>query len=810
MLRGLGYLSGILVIGGLLATGGYWAYQTWPSGGAEEAIPQGHARTTTAYQLARQDWTDFPLPRPTPKVRLLVHADLPAAAVSPERSEPVRFAVAVQGLNEAGEVVFERRHHFRTGVALYRTPEGQIQSGKAYADAAIVPTASQLTVLSLPEPGQVDRLRLRTTAAKGAVSAVAARLYIPERLSGAKVAARWPRLSADQRARLADGNVYPPALLSRSERARLSAVRWHRIGPAGLAGRDYTERTLYIRDNPEAEPVAPPVAPQGVRVGPNRRATVKLPEAETDLAMQFTALEAPAGQARVRLYTDQPGVTRRVTAPWQAKKVRIQGNWQGRMLELQSDVPAVVRVVPQGRGQEGGPTAKPAVLRTVQAAAEPRWAVRHVDGRPSPFRLDLRCRCFGADGQPVAAGSATVALLDDQGAVLERHDVLVDEPLSRYDQLRGDEGSRLLSERRRLYFRLPSEVAAVRVTGSKQVYAAAFNRPNGLRRTVRVPEDRFAAQGAALRDRRSWFYLPPDDESLGPKATSLVAIQGRPPKVDPRIAAGDYDWQAYRPAGSWAARRILLPKEGAGAVRPEALGSTYTPLAIGEPQRLRIDAAAPRAVRPNLVFAGNQGRSSLRVRVDGERILERNLVAASGRLKLPAVERGRHRIQLETESSARFYLSHVAGAERRWGLTLANRLQPGTTQFRYEKTTADAELLSFRFYPVLPSADRRVIDVTVGEGRVAGLRPYADLTLPRRRYDVRVDASTGFPVLGATDTIGEARRFFLELGADLPPGTYPIRIHLRGEGEGYFRLATTTPGRSEARGVRRQGADDAQ
>ncbi|GEM_PF-7079786 len=810
MLRRIGHISVVAVIVTAVAALGYGIYAALPGAGGAGLLPQGEGRTSTAYQLDRDAWTRFPLPRPVPRVRLLVHGDVPPGAVQPDRSAPLRFAVEVQGVDQAGEVVFERLHHFRTGVTRYPAADGGTRPGKAYAGSDAVPTDSQLAVLSLPESPRIDRLRLRAAVLGPEVTTVNARLYIPERLSGAQVAARWPRLSGEQRTRLAEGNVYPAGLLTRTERSHLAAVRWHRIGPAGVPGRDYVERTLYIRDSSEVEPIVPPVTPQGVRVGPHRRATVQLPEAGAAAQIQLTALEEAAGEARVRVFADRPGEVRRVAAPWEAETVRIEGTWQGRLLELQSDVPAVARLFPQGDAEAAAPALDPAVVRVFSAAAEPRWRVRHVDGAPTPLRIDLRCACFAPDGARVAPGPARVALLDDAGAVIRRIDVQAAGPASPYDRLRGEEADRLISEPRRLYFRLPPEVAAVRVSGPPRVHAAVFNRPDGLRRTVRVPGDRFARPDT-LRDRRSWFYLPPAEVATTPEATSTVAVQARPPEIDPAIAAGDYDWQAYRPEGAWSARRILTPRPGDEAVRPEALATTYTPLPTGETRRVRIDAAAPRPVRPRLVFAGHDAgrRASVRVTVDGERVLERRLGAASGRLTLPAVTRGRHRIRIDSGAAARFYLSNVAGAARPFGLRLANRLRPGTTRFMYEKTSEGAELLSFRLYPVLPSAGRRAVEVTVGGARPAGLTPHDSLTLPHRRYEVRVDApGAGYPVLGAADTVGEARRFFLELGADLPPGRYPVEVRLAGEREAYLSLSRTRPGRSDARGVSRRGAGD--
>jgi hypothetical protein len=339
--------------------------------------------------------------------------------------------------------------------------------------------------------------------------------------------------------------------------------------------------------------------------------------------------------------------------------------------------------------------------------------------------------------------------------------------------------------------------------------AAGFNRPPGLRRAIQVPEYRFAREADALRDQRSWFYLPPLGIAPDSPASHVISVQEPPPEIDPLIQAGDYEWNSYRPAGDWSARRLLAPTDAPDPQRrPEALASTYTRLSTGAPQTLTIAAASPRPVRPDLVFTGNEGaRSEVRVRVDGETILTRPLRAATGRLTLPELSLGRHRVLIETSGNARFYLSNVsAGGGPTYAVNLANRVTPGTTRFVFEKTTSGAELFSFRFYPVLPATGRRQVDVTIGEAGQADAGPHEDSTLRRRRYDLRLDAEPAHPVLGTSGTrVGAERRFVAELGADLPPGRYPIAVHLHGAGEAYMTFATAMPGRREARGLRRGG-----
>lgn len=821
MLRRLGNgLMAVTILGvvGLVGLWGVDRFQRARNGGE---APRPTVQTSRIYELATQQWTRFPLPRPTTPLRLLVHADRPGASVDPSINEPVRFAVRVQAIGGNGAPIFERVHHFEAGVSWYTNPDADDQAprpGKFYPDRSVIPSDSQRAVIDLPNPSAVESVRIKPVATDAGVESINVRVYAPERLSGAKRSARWERLSGEQRTRLAKGNVYPPDLLSASERAQLSAVRWRPLGPAGVAGRDYRERKIYIRQASDMLSPSEPVRPEGVRVGPNRRASVRLPEGGGDFVIAFEALAPGDGEVEMIAYDGAEGRVAREVVAWRDDEVRVDRRWSGRLLELRSDVPAMVRLVSNANADANTkakppPQPEPGIVRVYRTDAAPRWAVRHAGGQPTPFRVDLRCACFGPDGGRLALGSARIEILGSNGRILERIPVIIDSPLSRYEQVRQGGTDTLVGEARSLYFRVPPDGVALRVVGDRRVVAAAFNRPDGLRRTIRVPEYRYARAPDALRVHRSWFYLPPDNLGAGSPASTVVSIQEPPPEIDPRLQAGDYDWTTYRPEGEWSARRLLTPTDPPEPERrPEALGTTYTELRAGGVHDVTIAAASPRPVRPELVFTGNTaGRARLHVSVDGSPHMVRTLRAASGRLSLPPVRLGRHRLRIDTDTDTdtRFYLSNIAaGGGSAYGLRLANRIAPGTTDFVFEKTSPGAELLSFRFYPSLPAPDRRIVDVTIGEAAVTDIGPHEDLTLRRRRYDLRIDAESEYPVLGAADrSVGAERRFVAELGADLPPGRYPVTLRVDGSGEAFVTMSTAKPGRSETRGTQKGGLE---
>jgi hypothetical protein len=70
------------------------------------------------------------------------------------------------------------------------------------------------------------------------------------------------------------------------------------------------------------------------------------------------------------------------------------------------------------------------------------------------------------------------------------------------------------------------------------------------------------------------------------------------------------------------------------------------------------------------------------------------------------------------------------------------------------------------------------------------------------------ESAEPIPVLNsAQPPLVGGQRFFLPLGADLPPGKYPIKFALEGAPEAYLTLYRLSPGQSELRDFFQESTD---
>ncbi|MFC7737633.1 hypothetical protein ACFQX4_17730 [Roseomonas sp. GCM10028921] len=796
----------------------------------------GTAQTTLAYVLDREVWTRFPLAGLQTSVRLVSHADVSSEWRGDSEAE-FRYAYLVQITDVLGSVLRETVLHQRTGIAAVRdTASGEIFTSSAYATADEVPTAASAIVLALEDlPRVAAALRVRLVSAAPEVSRVAIRVYQRTPLNEHRVSVQWDRLTAEQRTRLAEGNVYPATLLTETERTNLLRRQWKPIGPSGVAGRDYRSRSLFLLQDLAGEPVDPPALPPGLFLDWRHNGTLQLPEAGAKLTLRLEPVAhlgaAPTGTLRFSWYGTSLAQRETRELPWSGGRSEMQVEFGGGLLDLASDQPVAIRAfLPDGTEL----TAEAPQIRAFVAGPEApvTFPILQLDTRATtPVRVDLRCLCFDAlpargsqAGTPGALPAA--ALLAGAGAtpslfyemlsaddrVLRRGEITVPVEPSPYDRLLGQD-SLALSEPAKLHFDLPSEVVALRFLSSVPVLLNGYNRPPDLPWRIMTPEDRYAP-AEALGTRPAWFGMRPADWNtlLAANRSVLLATHPRPPEDDPELLAGHYDWEQFLPDGDWLARDVLAPRE-ATPLRRLALGTVFSPLHTSAEVELELVPSTPGGpVTPTLLFLRDApGPGLLRLEVDGRTHFSAQVAAVRGTLPMPPLRAGTRRIRAFAPAGTALYLNQVTPLPNALISRRALRLVPGETTFDYEKrTSADAErpeLVVAHLYtqPAPGSTARQELAITIEGGPPRSLGPHADFTLRERVYDIRRGPEPpDVRVLSAAGLLGPERALFVPFGPDLPPGRYRIRVRLSDGPEALLSLTRTTPGVAERRDIRRE------
>lgn len=839
-MRLLGRLLALLVLLPLAAWAGLSAWQGargWLAGDLATLTRLGTAQTSVAYVLSPDRWTRFPLSGPQQSVRLVSHADV-AAAYRDDPEAEFRYAYAVQVTDGRGAVLREAVLHQRAQVAALRDRgSGEAFTTAAYADAEEIPTAANAVVLAIEDLPRAAEVRVRRISAAPEVRRASVRVYERTPVNERRLAVQWERLTPEQRLRIAEGNAYPPALLTEAERTNLLRRQWKPIGPSGVEGRDYRSRSLFLLQELEGEPIDPPALPPGLFVDARHNGTIRLPERGGALVLRVEPVThlGAASSGTLRLSWYGGGLARREQRelPWSAEAPEIRLELGGGLVEFASDQPVAVRTfLPDGTEL----TQETSQLRAFVAGPEApvTFPVLHLpDGEgATPLRVDLRCLCFdaapargGQGGTPgalpavalLAGPGATPVLrhelLSADGAVLRRGEMPIPVQPSPYDRLLGQDPL-ALSEPAKLHFAVPREAAALRLSASAPVLLAGYNRPPDLPWRAMVPEDYFAPEDP-LSTRPAWFGMRPADWEalLAANRSALLAVQPRPPEDDPELLAGRYDWEQFVPAGNWLAREVLVQRE-ATPVRRLSLASIFSPLPEGGEVAAEFVAATPGGTAtPQLMFLRDQGGpATLRLEVDGRAVFSAQVAAARGTVAVPPIPAGTRRLRAFAPPGTALYINQATPHPGALISRRAIRLVSGETVFEFEKrmpAEGEApELVVAHFYgqPAAGEAPpRQEVAIIVEGGPPRGPGPHLGFTIRERLYDVRRGPEPpDVRVLGAAGQLGPERILFLPFGPDLPPGLYRVRVRLSNGPEALLSLTRTTPGIAERRDIRRE------
>jgi hypothetical protein len=805
--RLLGRLLLLTLVFTLALWGGRWASErlTWrlvstPATRAEAELSS--AQPSPAHVLGPA-WTVFDLLPATRALRVLTNASVPPAVAASGGAWP--YALAYEVRDPDDRVLAAGIYHHRAGVVRFSDERAERQRG-FYLDEGVVPTDARILLLNLGGLGTPRRLRLRLDQRDAVIAEVVARVYERETLPEHKLRRAWQRLTDNRRRAVTRGSVYGPDLLREDEQLDFLRRVWRPIAPVGIAGQDYWARTLYTRIEPEGERVVAPVAPEGLPAGPALRAVVPLPDQPVLVRLEAEWAAASAagdGSAQVAWFGNGPG--ERAVRGWEraVSGSPFVGEFIGGLLEVRATQPMVTRAY---REDAPGPTAEltppPRTLRSFLLDPQHplEYPVDHLDGAPTPLRVDLR-RTLPPAGDPATPPVVRYALLEASGRVRAEGELAVGGDPSLYDRLGGVppwEGR--VSEPASHHFRVPPGIDRLRLVSTGPVLAVGYSRPPGLVREVRVPEDYRPSTDDAGRV-PPWFWLRPRDHEplVRGGRVRLLAVQARPPRDDPELLAGQYQWQVVVPEGAWVGRRLLTPGRADRPGRDEALAAGFHTLEAGREVRLRFAAVdGGSRVAPGLVVLP-RGTAPLEVSVtvDGVRVLRERLAGRAAELTLPALPAGEHRLRLDASAPGSWLVSHVAGPPPAMLRRLAVRLGPDGASYLLEKGRTAPEVVTGEVYLAAGHSGRVRLCARLEGDPPADPGPVAEWTFRDRCYDVRSEPIGAVPVLDGGPALGPAQRFFLPLGADLAAGTYRLRVTVEGQDPVHLVLYRVTPGAHE-------------
>ncbi len=744
---------------------------------------------------------EYALPSSAEAVRILTNANLLSidTARAQRRDDTTRrwqYAIEVDVFDSSGNELERRVHHYRRDLVEVEMPGGRSGTGAFYLEAnAPAPLSAASLRLHFSASAKPAHLRIRLVSADPDIADLLVRVAVPVPSSQRKADTMWRRLSEEQRAQLAAGNIFPPALLTEQERASVIESRWQPLGPAGTSiGRD-----IYVLKGDDlGAPVDPP-KPEVLMAGPNRATTIQLPEQGGKVRIVLEAEsdhDQSSGEVKLRWLGHSAFLRRTSTYKWNGSRVELQDNFGGGWLEIGTARTARVRVALIEKGEERDITPPIQYLRTWVARDDGPldFSISHMGDMPTPMRLVLRR--LGNSSKPPANTPVMVTFLSQEGVVVRTMQLTPQFVASQYDAPWPEVPSEFVSDPWEAFFKVPPTVKTVRIASPEVVLANVYSRPGDLPRAIRMPEDVSSpeAMKAAIP---GWFALNPKahDARILDGDSNLLIVQTRPPEDRPELVAGRYLWEDFNPANGGAARVFLAPREEGVPDRKDAIGGTFRPV----PKDGRATFVAEpgyAAVAARLAWvAGTPGTFRYKVLLDGQEWLSGVASGSAGEVALPPFTPGTHSIKVVGEPKVSWYVSHLASGEA-WVRRRAY-LFDKPLSFDVERTTSEEEFVSVRLFRPASIDSRTRLRVKISAPNTSEkIGPFPGWLFAERVYDVRPSGKFALPVAEThAEKTDAGQSFYIPLPKGAPQGRY--RITLTPESaRSWIAVSRVTPGAS--------------
>lgn len=779
--------------------------------GADEKLLLLVSRATVSesYLLQKDAWTTYSIPPDITVLRVLVNANI-LKNYQPLSDQFLEHSVQYQVLDRKGMVLKDQVYHQRSRQTRFFDKEtGDDVPAYFYLLEGSKPLDGRIIMVNLGGLEGASLIRFRLAEKDSRIEDVVMRIYAAERHAEERFRRIWLRMTDYQKERLTAGNVYPTDLLSEEETHNILRNLTQPLGPAGIKGRDYSTRKLYILKETVDREYDIPVMPAGLYIEKGYKGLFPVPAGGGRIRLSFmeTGFASPrkGDRINIRWYGKSAFKRSGIHLAWPGKDFDFSQSFDEGVLELEPSFDTVVRSFLVKGSTETEITPETLYQRAFSAekGLPVEYELNHEKGMATPFRVDLRI--LTGPARMRTSGHARYTILDGQGRSIKQGRLDLNQKTSLYDRYAGKEPGVRVSDPVSYYFSLPAPAKRFRLEAEDPVMVSAYNRPPGLVREIHVPEDYFISY-RNMDKQPSWFYLSPvDDKKMFEENRSvLLTIQFRPPDDQPDLISGIYAWEDFHPEGKWRARHMLTPWDSMGTYRPGAVSALYHRIQPNITSHVVLAAEAGiRLIQPKLVFF-RRGDSPVPYDVisDGSLIFRGRMVASSGETMLPAIQAGGHEIKIVSAGEAEFYMSNCVPAGDTMILRLANRMDNREMSFIYEKKDAREETLSARLHVPAARKGPSVIRVTVERSEGPGTGPWLSLTMPERRYYVQPAPGGPVPVLNTPgETVDQGQVFFIPFGNDMPPGKYRVRYKMEEGEESYLIFYKMTPGLAEKREI---------
>ncbi len=731
---------------------------------------------TSSFSLTHRQinsqWTEFSLNQANDSIRLLSNAVIQEKYTS-EIDSIWHYALEYQLIDKNNRLIKQQVYHHRSKITWLKNQQDLLQSQTFFLNNNFIPTSSSEILIKTASYPALAKIRVRTHSSSPQVQFVFFRLYERERVFDNKIEYLWQRLDLEERERISRFSVYGSDFLRNDERYQMLKYRWRPVGPAGIAGQDYQTEKLYINKDELIVPIEDHILSNRIDADKYYYHIIPVSEQGGTLSLQIKPVAEELNPDANNVLINWFGKGR-IKREHFTFNLRDEANWEkqlgGGLIEVRTEQPVTIKswLTLNGQRSEITPDDILVTAYALQNEQTLSYPINHVKNRSTSVKISIRALLQHA-GQTAQPGAVNYSYFSQEKRISGGQ---IEPEFSRsfYDRILNASLEGHLSDPYHFYLNIPAQADRLELTSNEPVYINLYNRPADFYYRIRVPEDYYHSR-EIKHIRPVWFALQAEDqlELMRQRRRVLISSQPRPPQDEQIKSLAEYEWQDYFPKVNWQARYLFNPRNAELPVHNDALGVLYHRLPANQQKKLNFSSQAGLpAIEPALVFLRKGDKPSrIKVFVDGKLQLETYILASNGQLKLPQMSTGRHDLKIDSPAGVNWYINQSKGQENYYVKRLSTRIDKKTLNFDFYKNK-DNMVLSGLFQSQSAATQRTLLQVSISpDKRVMKQQVY---TLLNRQFDIRPDNSEAVKVLNTpTELVGKGQRFFIPLGADLPP-----------------------------------------
>ena len=764
----------------------------------------------TVYSLETNKWLEFPVAGFHDRLRLSSFALIQGERDQFASDREFLYAITYQILDENSNILLEKKYHMRSFFPdVIIDKDSQTLEPKFLPKQTAIITAGRFFDIDLATLKQPRKVRLKVSAQEAQIEKILVRALFRGRLSAAKARLRWGRLSEEKKLKVTRPYIYPHSLLSSPEIESRLSQRWYPTAPSDTV---YESQILYSyrTDNDEVVYEDTPLR-IGRSFGAELRLSALIPKSTT-YRLFFQAanhnISSPVPVV-LRHWNPGPRIATEETIYFDPANPIIERHFDKGMIELYAD--HLLRVSITSEQVDSSHINKVYVLSAyaldndtpviydltanAREATDFRVSIRTALGYSglSKTQATMEDSLFSATPNTQHAGTQTdtsprYEILSENNQVLFRGALEVNPLLSPYGQLVGHNARYNISDSQSLYLPVPPHAARIALYGSPRLFAYAYTRPNTLPLTRVIPKDYRTWEHLGGRA-PAWFLLTPANDlelALDGRRNRLYS-QPKPPAVDEQINAGFFSVREIQPVGDVWGKYIIASLAYDKQPRVGADKLFFTPLK----QTSAVTLTAPPGidtVAPSLLFQrSTEAPETVTVSLDGKLVDDYKIRGKAGFIRLPPVSKGAHSIRIDDRNGALWYINQCDCRythQRRF----AYKFVDGSIEFEIQKTSMEDEVLTLLVYTRSQGESADISTEIIGFSRAE--TPSKGWSFKRINFKVRPDNDSpgGFELDFNGKPVGNPERLFINLGADIPPGKYRLRVRQTGGAEALVQL----------------------